>query len=224
MRLIVLGSALAALAACGVADTLRSVAGGGDDAVVRTSPITAGERGAVEEKQAGFFRSGSKFPQPKAPITANDCTTLQSGGPTDGCLTAEIRCGETIVGHTVGGTKAFDSAFYEKNFCTPSTTNHDGGDERVYRLRMPEGEWHAIVTLDTPCADLDLAAILWNEEQCPGPAAMINRCEMFPKKGNTREQVELVSQRESTWYIAVEGKDAEEGAFGLSVQCFPGLY
>ena len=62
------------------------------------------------------------------------------------------------MGHTIGGVQRFDSRFYEKQFCTPRITNHDGGNERVYTLEMPEGDWTAYVTLDSPCADLDVAA------------------------------------------------------------------
>ena len=129
-----------------------------------------------------------------------------------------------MIGHTRGGGKQFDSEFYKAKFCTPNTTNHDSGDERVYRLRMPEGPHRAFVTLDTPCADLDLAAILWNDDECPGIQHVVSRCEMQPESSTRREQLELVSQHATSWLLVVEGKDSEEGAFGLSVKCAPGLH
>jgi hypothetical protein len=168
--------------------------------------------------------SASALPAPSAPISASQCDQLEHGGSTKGCITADISCGESIIGHTRGGTKQFDSNFYKTKFCTPNTTNHDGGDERVYRLRMPEGPNRAFVTLDTPCVDLDVAAILWNEPGCPTAAHVINRCEMQPEPRTKREQLELVSQHASTWLIVVEGKNSDEGAFGLSVECAPGLH
>ena len=99
------------------------------------------------------------IPAPEPGLSRSQCNELQSGGPTEGCITGEIHCGETVVGHTRGGVKVFDTAFYEAKFCTPATTEHAGGDERVYRFKMPEGKYTAVATLDTPCADLDLAAI-----------------------------------------------------------------
>lgn len=169
--------------------------------------------------------AGNEPPPPEAVFTEERCEDIKHGGPPkDGCVTDFITCGESVIGHTLGGGNNFSTRFYRKAFCTPDTTNHDGGDERVYRLEMPEGDWHAVITLDTPCADLDLAAILWNRNDCPTASHIVNRCEMWPKDGTARERVEIVSQRESSWLIAVEGKNNEEGAFGLSVQCYPGLY
>ena len=99
-----------------------------------------------------------------------------------------------------------------------------GGDERIYRLEMPDGDHHADIWLDTPCADLDLAAMKWSGKECPPPGALIDQCDMWPKDGTEREYVQLVSQRKTTWLIVVEGKGAEEGAFALTVQCKPGLH
>jgi len=167
--------------------------------------------------------SGPPVPEPG--IYASQCDQLEDGGTVRGpdCITNTLHCGETVVGHTLGGVKRYNTRFYEKSMCTPATTNHDGGDERVYRLRMPEGDHTAIITLDSPCADLDVAAIRWNEETCPKAQHLIPQCEMWPKDRGSREQVRLVSQHETYWYVIVEGKDNEEGAFSLTVQCFPGL-
>ena len=93
----------------------------------------------------------------------------------------------------------------------------------MYKLVMPEGDRTALVTLDSPCADLDMAALKWNQKNCPTAKSMINQCEMWPKPQGSREQVRLVSQKETTWLIVVEGKGDEEGAFSLSVQCWRGL-
>lgn len=164
-------------------------------------------------------------PPPEAGITASQCGDLDHGGPVEGpgCITGQLRCGETIVGHTLGGVNRFDSRFYEKQFCTPRTTDHDGGDERVYRLDMPDGDWTALVTLDTPCANLDLAAFRWDGDDCPTVGHNLTQCEMNVAHGTAREQVRLASQKATSWFVVVEGRDEEEGAFALTVQCYPGL-
>ncbi len=188
-------------------------------------PVAPGKRFDVRERRDLFPSAGSGFPTPEAGLDAEQCSALTAGGPPIGpdCMSGELKCGETIIGHTTGGVRRFDTRFYESNFCTPATTDHDGGDERVYRLKVPDGDWTAVVTLDSPCADLDLAAMKHNDDRCPTSATMVGQCEMYPKEGKTREQVRLVSQRESWWWIVVEGNGAAEGGFALSVQCRAGV-
>lgn len=187
-----------------------------------SGPIELGKMELVERKPT--LTMADTLPQPEAPVDSTQCDQIEQGGATDGCLTAELQCGETVIGHTRGGVKQFSTNFYKSKFCTPNTTNHDGGDERIYRLRLPEGDMRAILTLDTPCADLDMAAVQWNEEGCPNDAHVISRCEMLPKSGTAREQIEIMNQHAGTWLIVVEGKGDEEGVFGLSVQCLEGFY
>ena len=168
----------------------------------------------------------SSSADPPAVVGTANCGDLSDGGPVPGpaCITATIGCGDTIAGHTKGGTSVFDTRFYEAKYCTPATTNHDSGDERVYALTMPEGDHRAIVTLDTPCADLDLAAVrVPGFDACPTVDTDVPQCEMWPKPSTQRESVELVSQGPSTWLLVVEGKNDAEGAFGLTVRCVDGL-
>jgi hypothetical protein len=170
-----------------------------------------------------IFRGGNT-PLPPPALDAAHCDDLRTGGPVqDGCVTAEIHCEEVVVGHTLGGVRAFDGAFYEHNQCWPNTRDWSGGDERIYRLVMPPGEWHAVITLDTPCADLDLTAMRWSGASCPDLGSIVHTCEMNRWDGPRREFVEVVSQGESSWLVAVEGVGAAEGAFALQVQCYRGL-
>lgn len=192
-------------------------------------PVSRGpaEVGTIKLRERRNILPGtiSGPPPPEPGIYRDQCDDIEHGGPLRGkdCVTADIKCGETIVGHTIGGVNRFNTRFYEANFCTPATTNHDSGDERVYRLRMPAGDRTALVTLDSPCGDVDLAALKWNQDSCPTNKSMISQCEMWPKGEGARESVRLVSQKETTWLIVVEGKGESEGAFSLSVQCWQGL-
>ncbi len=160
--------------------------------------------------------------EPQAALTSELCTDLEEGGPVAGpdCITATIACGDTVIGHTIGGTERFDTQFYERHHCTPATSRHDGGDERVYLLEMPPGPMRATVYLDTPCADLDLAAMrVIDAATCPTIDTMVKQCDMWPKKGTRREKVELSSNEGATWLLVIEGKADAEGAFGLTVEC-----
>lgn len=169
-------------------------------------------------------------PLPESPIHPDQCDDIQDGGPLGGkepCVTAEIHCDEMIIGHTVGGVDEYDSEFYEEKFCWPKLLNHDSGDERVYKLVMPPGEWRAWATLHTPCADLDVMAMRYDKDICPDWESTIHQCEMNPKTSTRTERIEMTSQtrpdRNAIWYIVVEGKGDEEGPFSLHVQCHPGL-
>lgn len=190
-----------------------------------SGPATVGSN-PLRERRNILPGNISGPPPPEPGIYASQCDDLKEGGAIRGpdCVTDVIRCGDTVVGHTVGGVNQFTTQFYEKKFCTPATTNHDGGEERVYRLDVPAGDHTALVTLDSPCADLDLAGIKWNGDSCPGVQHAVNQCEMWPRPKGQREQVRLVSQRKTSWLVVVEGKGQEEGAFSLSVQCWNALY
>jgi hypothetical protein len=163
-----------------------------------------------------------KPPPPAEGISRKQCGDLTDGGAAagPGCATAEIECGQTIIGHTKGGGKMFNTRFYEKHFCTPATTNHNGGDERVYYARAPEGRKRLWFTLDSPCADLDLAVIKYEGGgECPSIDSNIQDCEMWPKDGRKREIVDVTSTGASDWLAVIEGKDDFEGAFALTLQC-----
>jgi hypothetical protein len=167
--------------------------------------------------------------EPDAAITADQCDDLTHGGDDAGpdCITAKIKCGETVIGHTFGGGQTFGTRFYDWHKCWPGTIDKDGGDERTYLLEMPAGEHRAEAFLDTPCADLDLAGIkVPSATTCPTMETDIRQCEMSVKKGKRRDSVELVSQSDAPvyWLLVVEGKDAEEGAFALTVKCKEGLH
>jgi hypothetical protein len=207
------------LAGCGVVD---SITGGGEPAV--NGPLIPGMKVAAREGHR-LIDFGSQQGRPPAPvegITRSQCSELTDGGAIDDYgVSGSIACGETLIGHTRGGASAFDTRFYEHHFCTPATTQHDGGDERVYRLHVPEGRLRPWVTLDTPCADLDLAVIKWSETRMPTVSSIVQDCEMFPKDGSRREVIDVTSDRESDWLIVVEGKGDEEGAFAITVQCVP---
>lgn len=176
----------------------------------RRLPVVADPPSPIEET-----------PAPPLGMNADSCGSI-AGGPigSDGCLTSVLRCGDVAFGNTRGGVRRYDSRFYERSFCTPRTTDHDGGDERVYRLDVPRGT-RARVWLDTPCADLDLAAIRHLGEECPSPVEDVAQCEENIRSGNDRERVDLWNDEPTTWWIVVEGKDEQEGDFSLTVQCEP---
>lgn len=189
-------------------------------------PLNPGARVKLRERRLILPGVSNVPPPPEPAVTSSQCSDIDDGGPVSGpgCITSDISCGETIVGHTKGGVRRFDTDWWESNFCWPATEDHDGGEERVYRLVMPEGEWRAFVWMDSPCADLDLMALRWNEgDDCPPEGVHVTHCESNLVRGVGNERIELVHQGQATWLIVVEGKDQQEGPFGLHVQCRKGL-
>lgn len=159
--------------------------------------------------------------EPPIGLLKDSCGGMTDGGPViDGCMTAEVHCGDVIVGHTRGGAQKLGTKFYEKYFCTPGTTNHDGGDERIYKLVVDKPQMRVLAYLDSPCANLDIAAFREGTgSTCPDVNGSIPRCEMQVKK-EARKFVDIRDNDPTSYWIVVEGQgEADEGAFSLSIQC-----
>lgn len=157
-----------------------------------------------------------------------DCK-VEDGGPVAGpdCVTAEIQCGETVVGHTKGGVNRYDTKFYERNTCWPGTRNHNGGDERVYlflpdkspRFQAGETRQRVTVTFDSPCADLTFTKMVGVLGSCPTDTAKLcDSANPFTRKGG-KSQTNITVDAGEVYYFLVEGADEAEGAFSIHVEC-----
>jgi len=67
----------------------------------------------LKERRSILPGSISGPPVPEPGIYASQCEDLTDGGPVNGpsCITNTIHCGETLVGHTVGGVKRYNTRF-----------------------------------------------------------------------------------------------------------------
>ena len=200
--------------------------GGGGDA----GPIKIGGSPA-KEGGSGLINTIAGDPGPAPGIVASQCNELTDGGPLAGpdCVTAEIACGQTIVGHTRGaGVNQYDTEFYEAKRCWPGTRNHDSGDERVYRFVFDEDpvtkgkkSTRAIINFDTPCADLDLTYmnVVGKRSQCPTVNDRVQTCDMINFKNSPRRESRLDMFAGEVWYFLVEGANDAEGGFSLTLEC-----
>lgn len=151
-----------------------------------------------------------------------ECGTVKAARTPRGkdCVTAELVCGDTIVGTTEGGLSEYDDKFYSgDSFCSSLPDNYSG-TERAYRFAMPANA-EAVVSLDSACGgDMDLIAIRWPDEHtCPNIHHTIGQCDEDDSKGDG--QLELFSDRHPrTFLLVVEGKDGADGEFGLKVDCW----
>ena len=157
------------------------------------------------------------------------CST-KDGGPLAGpdCVTADIHCGETVVGHTKGGVKLYDTDFYESRTCWPALRNHDGGDERIYRFivdespraRAGENRQRVTVTFTSPCADLTFTKMVGPLDHCPvGSEARLCDSLNPNKRKNGSNAMNITADAGEVYYFMVEGRDAEEGAFSIHLEC-----
>jgi hypothetical protein len=182
---------------------------------------------ADDHNKGGFFRNMVRQGPPPG-LTSEQCKDITSGGPVHGpgCVSSDIKCGQTIVGHTRGGSKNFDTKWYDDHYCWPETRNHNGGDERLYRFDpnangIPARFW-ATVWFDTPCEqDIDVTVFMSRDGNvCP--AQSIKNCEMpnpFTPQNRTRRSERVLIDPGEIWYVLVEGADDKEGAFSVTFDC-----
>ncbi|RME28717.1 MAG: hypothetical protein D6798_01755, partial [Deltaproteobacteria bacterium] len=134
------------------------------------------------------------------------------------CLTDTISCNQTIVATTEGGSDAIDGAGYGSWFCSPVDSGVYQGAERVYAWEHP-GNGNATVSLYTPCDDLDLFAIYWEDEtSCPSAEYSIGECEGETGSDSHHEFV-IWNNEPRRYLIVVEGPDGEQAPFRLTVTC-----
>lgn len=145
-----------------------------------------------------------------------DCDARYDTPTPRGCLSGELRCGDVVQGTTVGGESNFDDAFYAGAFCFPPGERHSAS-ERVYRFSAPK-DTEVTVTLDAPCADLDLAVVAWKYEgSCPVAQSAIAECEGDTSSSGGEVTVQVFNPRD--YLVAIDGKDGATGPYRLSIEC-----
>ncbi len=136
-----------------------------------------------------------------------------------GCAMTEIHCGETLEGNTSYGKANFGDDFYRAAFCTVEANQYQLATEAIYTLTVP-GNDMAEIHLASDCAELDVVAVAWAEDdRCPTASHRIVECEMDVSSRGGSVQVATVD-RAQTYLIAVDGKQGAVGNFRLSVDCW----
>ena len=137
-----------------------------------------------------------------------------------GCVIQTITCGDQVEGNTASGRFNWGDDFYQKAFCTPQRHDYDDSPEAIYMLKVP-GDVQADIRLESPCADLDLVAVGWNDATtCPTVAHTIRivECEMGTKGGSDSVRMTTVEKPQS-YLIGVDGKNGATGNFRITVKC-----
>ncbi len=133
------------------------------------------------------------------------------------CVTATLSCGQTILGTTEGGTDVMDGDAYQSWYCAVVGPSEYAGAERVYAFQHPGGG-NATVYLSSPCDDLDLFAIHWEDDDiCPIADYSIQECE--GDIGSGSHSFVIWNDTPRRYLVVVEGPQGEEAPFELSVVC-----
>lgn len=148
-----------------------------------------------------------------------DCDDPPAAAGLDGpdCVTTSIGCNDSLVGTTEGGTDVMDGESYQNWYCTPSTASEYGGLERVYEFQHP-GKGNVEITLETPCADLDLVAIYWESDECPLPEYSILECDAKVGTDSTHS-LTIWNNEPRRYLVVVDGIAGAEVPFRLSTSC-----
>ena len=156
-----------------------------------------------------------------APVTM-DCSETYPSRKPKRCITAEVKCGDTIRGNNKMGRSNWNDEFYRRATCFAiSSAGGHGGPEMVYKLTVPK-QTNATAHLKSDCVDLDVFALRWNDKDlaCPkkAHAARVGECQedQTPRGGHAAM---VATQREETYLIAVDGKGAAVGNFELEIEC-----
>jgi hypothetical protein len=144
--------------------------------------------------------------------------SLSTDGPDSSCFTGSLRCGDVLEATNEGGDSDFVGEDWESWFCTPNLDRWDyDAPERSYTMDIPAGTT-ATFDFATPCADLDLFVVKWQEDSCPSSGVSIRECESVDDEGNGGS-VSVWSDVGAQYLVIVDGRGGETGNFRLSVSC-----
>ncbi len=133
------------------------------------------------------------------------------------CLSGTLVCGGEISGTTNGGDADLAGDTYQSWYCTIATANDYKGPERAYAFTHP-GTGTVRFNLTTPCDDLDMMVVRWEDEgDCPQPGYSVRECE-DAISGSPRTTT-VWHNEVSRYLILIDGDDSAGAPFTLSATC-----
>jgi hypothetical protein len=156
---------------------------------------------------------------------ALDCS--QSVSPPTGiddCVDATLRCGDSIIGTTAGAKSRWTQDAYVNWTCFPLPDGEYAGGEVVYDFEHP-GDRDVVITLESPCDELDIIALRWTfwdqDGECPAAESTLARdCEGDDSRADG--EIFLAEIPDGTQYhyiIAVEGPEPTDALYRINVDC-----
>ena len=158
-----------------------------------------------------------------------DCDAWQNAPPEPrGCVNQPIYCNDEIESTTFGSTSKLGDDFYLQAGVTPRGHSYQESGDVVYELLLP-GDTDAVLSLDTPCADLDLFAMTYRDgsQQCPSSTTVFKESD-FSQRRSELEELKISTgslgredrmQGGRSYLVVIDGKSGQEGSYRLTVDC-----
>ena len=149
-----------------------------------------------------------------------DCDAWQNAPPEPrGCVNQPIYCNDEIESTTFGSTSKLGDDFYLQAGVTPRGHSYQESGDVVYELLLP-GDTDAVLSLDTPCADLDLFAMTYRDgsQQCPSSTTVFKESD-FSQRRSELEELKISTgslgredrmQGGRSYLVVIDGKSAQE--------------
>lgn len=192
--------------------------------VLKTSDSGSMDTGAPGDDTSGGTDTADTYSGDTSlePLPDRFCDLALPTAPADGpeCREAEVlQCGDVVEATLEGGRSVYTADDWEGWYCSVNLDRHPyDGPERAWRLDIP-ARTTAYVRIDTPCANLDVFAIFWEDpDSCPLPGAGLRVCETGDGDGSV-DVAEVHSVDAESDLIIVDAKDGEVANFRLSVTC-----
>lgn len=138
------------------------------------------------------------------------------------CFTDFISCGEQILVTTGGGTNFFNNDVYTSWYAMNSKGATYDGPERGFYFMHPGDSSAAVVTLESPCADMDLLYFKsYDMGDCyTGTCAPCQQDnEISDESYYQNDSFEIFDTNPNSYLIIVEAADNGEHPFVLTVDC-----
>jgi hypothetical protein len=143
------------------------------------------------------------------------------------CYTQEIRCGQSILMSTEGGTSYYDMDLYRDWYTTGHNRSDYTGTERVFYFWHPGSSDSTLVEaefrLESPCENMDLLYFRLPSSDAPacyGSGHNISGSDISDENSLTDEILEIEDSSPVLYIVIVESRDASKpGPFVLTADC-----
>lgn len=134
----------------------------------------------------------------------------------DTCESGALSCGDTVYASNLGAPSALDGSNYSSFWaCQVVGFGSYLGPERMFEFRHP-GTGDVRVALSSPCADLDLFVMRW-EDGCVRDDYPVNECE--GAVGGGGGSITIWNNEPSRYLIVVDGPEGQTDNYAVSLSC-----
>ena len=140
------------------------------------------------------------------------------------CFTDFLSCGDQILRTTGGGTTFYDNSMYTDWYNMNSKGADYEGSERAFYFLHPGDNSSAVVTLESPCEDMDLLYFrTYDLGECYATAASCPMCgsdnDLSDEDYWQDDTMEIFDTNPNSYLVIVESANNVDAPFVLTVDC-----